>query len=508
MWGRQSSRTWVLGFAVLVFLVCCVLPLASLLLELLNRPATIASDLLLDARRRGLLYNTTVLGLGTALIATLIGVPLGVLLGRVAFQGKALIRIGLAAPAFIPPYVMALAWVYVAPDRIYSLPAAMLVLSLVFYPLSMLATEVALGRIDGRFEEAGLMVTPPRRVLLRITVPLTAPAVLAAALLIFVLAVSEFGVPGLLRVRVYTTEVFTAFAALYDATRAVVLTVPLLGLCVVVAAIAAAILGERLVTGRRTVSTRPLLIEQWRIPGLVLAVLTIGVALLVPLLVLGSKAARAESFAAVLAGSTGATANSLTLAAAGATLVVAIAIGLGYLRARMSRYARVADVVLVVLFAIPSTVVGVGLIGLWNRPGVLGTIYDSNGMFIVAYLARFLPVAALMLAATARSVPPAHEEAAAVTGASWLRSVARIVVPQMRLGLIAAWLVVFVLAFGELGVSILVAPPGHATLPIRIYTMIANSPSSHVAVFALLQTAIVLTAVAALGAIASFREVR
>ena len=70
---------------------------------------------------------------------------------------------------------------------------------------------------------------------------------------------------------------------------------------------------------------------------------------------------------------------------------------------------------------------------------------------------------------------------------------ARIVLPQMRLGLAATWFIVFVLAFGELGVSILVAPPGDATLPIHIYTMIANAPSSSVAAFALLQVMVILT---------------
>jgi iron(III) transport system permease protein len=509
MWRRPSSRTWVLGLAVLAFLVGCVLPVASLILELLRRPV-VTSALLLESRRLGLLYNTTALGLGTALVATLIGVPLGVVLGRVAFPAKGLIRIALAAPAFIPPYVMALVWVYLgnASGWTYSLPAAVLVLAFVFYPLSMLATDVAIRRIDGRLEEAGLMVTRPSRVLLRVTLPLTWPAVLAASLLIFVLAVSEFGVPGLLRVRVYTTEVFTAFAALYDPARAVAMTLPLLALCIVVAAVAAALLGDRLVASHRTVSIQPLLAERWRRPGIVFAFLIIVAALLTPLLVLGYRAAGAESVAAVLAGSTSAIGNSLVLAAVGATLVVAVALWLGYLRARTSRHARLADILLVVLFAVPSTVVGVGLIGLWNRPGLPGAIYDSHGMFLLAYLARFVPVAALMLAATARSVPLAHEEAASVGGASWLRTVARIVVPQMRLGMAAAWIVVFVLAFGELGVSILVAPPGDATLPIRIYTMIANTPPSHVAVFALLQTAIVLMAVAALGAVASFREAR
>jgi ABC-type spermidine/putrescine transport system permease subunit II len=82
------------------------------------------------------------------------------------------------------------------------------------------------------------------------------------------------------------------------------------------------------------------------------------------------------------------------------------------------------------------------------------------------------------------------------------------VLPQVRLGLLTAWVITFVLAFGELGVSILVAPPGESTLPIRIYTIIANTPSSHVAALALLQTAVILTPVAVLGAAASWREAR
>jgi iron(III) transport system permease protein len=225
-------------------------------------------------------------------------------------------------------------------------------------------------------------------------------------------------------------------------------------------------------------------------------------------MVLAIEAAGAQSPAAVLAGSLTAILKSFALAAAGASLVMVVAVGLGYLRARMSRRGRIVDVILVVLFAVPSTVIGVALINLWNRPGVPGTVYDSSMMFLLAYLARFIPVAALIAGATVRAVPVAHEEAAAMSGASWLRTLFHIVMPQMKLGIAAAWIVVFVLAFGELGVSILVAPPGDTTLPIRIYTMIANTPPSNVAIFALAQTTIVLAAVSVLGVVASAREAR
>jgi iron(III) transport system permease protein len=226
-------------------------------------------------------------------------------------------------------------------------------------------------------------------------------------------------------------------------------------------------------------------------------------------MVLLREALGAESLRAVLDGSGRAIANSLVLATIGATAVVSLALWLGYARARAyGRLGQVADVLFVVAFAVPSTIVGVGLIGVWNRPGLFGTLYGTDAMFVLAYLARFVPVAALAIAASTRYVPVSHEEAAAVGGAGWLRTITRIVVPQIRLGLLTAWIIAFVLAFGELGVSILIAPPGEATLPIRIYTIIANTPPSHVAALALLQTAVILGPLALLALVVSVREAR
>jgi ABC-type spermidine/putrescine transport system permease subunit II len=75
----------------------------------------------------------------------------------------------------------------------------------------------------------------------------------------------------------------------------------------------------------------------------------------------------------------------------------------------------------------------------------------------------------------------------------------RIVLPQVRLGLAAAWVIVFTLAFGELGASVLVTPPGESTLPIRIYTLIANTPPAQVAALALLQVAVIFCPLAVIG---------
>jgi iron(III) transport system permease protein len=192
--------------------------------------------------------------------------------------------------------------------------------------------------------------------------------------------------------------------------------------------------------------------------------------------------------------------NSLLLAAVGAALVVTLGLLLGYGRGRArTRIRHLTDLAFIVIFAVPSTVVGVGIIGLWNRPGLPGEVYASPAIIVAAYLARFVLVAALILAAGARQVPASFEEAAEVAGASWPRTFARIVLPNMRGSVGAAWVVAFIFAFGELGATILVAPPGESTLPVRVYTLIANTPPSEVVSLALVQVGILLAPLSLLG---------
>ena len=505
---RPGSRHVIIGAAVAVFLVTGVLPLVYML-------ATSIGDvpvrvLLLDARQRQLLANSSLLATAAALLAAAIGVPLGFGLARLSVPGTSLLRIVLAAPVLLPPYIVALAWVYVGGSAgivaeiigrdvlsawTYSLPAAAVVLALVYYPVVMLAIEAALRQLDAHLEEAGLIAARAGRVLWRITVPLVAPATGASVLIVFVLAMSEFGVPALLRVRVYPTEVFTAFAALFDFSRATALTIPLLVLTAAIGAIAAVLVGGGVVAGQHRAGATPISATSCRVPIGVTACAAVALAVVLPIAILVREA---DDVFTVARGSWPSIRASLLLAAVGATLVVIVGGILGYARARSSiRVGHAADVLWVVLFAVPSTVLGVALIALWNRPGPLGVVYGTAAMLVLVYLARLVPVAALIVSASARQVPASQEEAAAVAGASWVRSIGAIVVPQVTRGLAAAWVVAFVFAFGELGASILVSPPGESTLPIRIYTVIANTPASVVAALALLQVAVIFTPLAA-----------
>ena len=332
----------------------------------------------------------------------------------------------------------------------------------------------------------------------RITFPLVAPIVAATTLIIFVLAISEFGVPSLLRVPVFTTEVFTAFASLYDFGAATSLATPLLILVIIAAILSRLAISDRDLTTHRSLHEGlPLKLGRLRIPAIVSVGLLLVLSVLLPLTVLGFEAGSIERVMVAARSSSVAIMNSIVLASVGALLVVALAVLLGYFRGRArSRLAVIADLIFIVIFAVPSTVVGIGLIGLWNRSGILGQIYTSPAIIVISYLTRFVPVAALILAPSVRQVPVTSEEAASLAGANWPRTLRHIVLPQMRVGIAAALVVAFIFAFGELGATVLVAPPGESTLPVRVYTLIANAPSAEVAALALMQACIVLVPLA------------
>jgi iron(III) transport system permease protein len=487
-------------------------------------PTSEANQILqLDARQWSLLQNSVVMGAGAAILASLLGAPVGLYVARGPARFRSVLRLALIAPLLLPPYVIALAWTYLggtaglvarAAGRdlvsgwTYSVAGAAVILGLIYYPIPMLACEMALRRIDPGLEEAALLIARPFRVLRAITLRLAAPSLVGSALVVFVLSISDFGVPALLRVRVFTTEVFTAFAALYDFGRATVLAMPLLIIVVAVALAATMLMGEQTVVGRRHSWKRSSPIpRRWRVLLRMLCGAALITALAMPLAVLVVEALAATSIWPTIAGSGAAMTNSLGLSAVSASVIVFVAVWLGYARARGSgATVRLADTTFLVAFAVPSTVVGVGLVLLWNRPGMLGAVYGTDGMVLLAHVSRFLPLAAVLAAAILRQVPLSHEEASAVSGAGWLRTMTRVVLPQAAWGLAAVWVVTFVLAFGELGTSVVVAPPGDSTLPIRIYTLIANTPSPHVAALALVQALVIFCPLAAVGAVLSLRR--
>ncbi|MCB1905346.1 MAG: hypothetical protein KDI18_14905, partial [Gammaproteobacteria bacterium] len=62
----------------------------------------------------------------------------------------------------------------------------------------------------------------------------------------------------------------------------------------------------------------------------------------------------------------------------------------------------------------------------------------------------------------------------------------KVLLPLLRHGLISAFFIAFILAMGELGITLLVIPPGIATIPVKIYNFMHYGAEATVAALCLI----------------------
>ncbi|MBI2321626.1 MAG: ABC transporter permease subunit [Chloroflexi bacterium] len=108
-------------------------------------------------------------------------------------------------------------------------------------------------------------------------------------------------------------------------------------------------------------------------------------------------------------------------------------------------------------------------------------------------------------AAALLAVSPELEESARLSGASWLRTMLYVVVPLLKPGIAAAWLLLFIIFVRELGVSILLYAEGTEVRSVVLYSM-SHEPVT-IAAFAVVQTVILLAATVAFQRISGTAEI-
>jgi iron(III) transport system permease protein len=143
--------------------------------------------------------------------------------------------------------------------------------------------------------------------------------------------------------------------------------------------------------------------------------------------------------------------------------------------------------------AVPAPLVGVGLIALFNRD-LFGGFSRGRGILVLAMLARFAPIAALVILAQLRRIDREILDAARLfrrsRAAGWLR----VELPLAAPGLLAAACIVFAFSAGELGATQMTGAAGYQTLTGKIYNYMHHGSSSAVASLCLLMTVTTLAA--------------
>ena len=521
----MEARNSIRALTILAFLLLAVLPVAYMYVSSYYASSYSLERytwILKDHRQQDIFIRTVCLGLGVMLLSILFGVLAAVLLEYSNIPCRQYFRVLLIVSLLIPPYISAMSYLafmgknWVTPEirepvpeissmvrrdtmaagndtsllpnkasvspgqrtvgrpwylpfdiNPYTLEYAILSLSLSFYPLVYLMTSSALRNVDPRLEDAALLVRSPPAVVARITLPLVLPQTLAAGLLVFIFAVSDLGVPSVYRVNTLAMEVFSHFTGFYDTGQALALSFPLL--------VSIAVL---IIALKRILKDRPfysLSSQEQKSPivrlsfpqkiaslGFVSALALFSAVIPVALLFLQSE----HSFPDALGKASDSILNSLFLAALCASLMLLPAFFYSYFFQKKAW----ADYLALFPLIAPSAALGIGMIAIWNND-YTAIVYGTFLVLAAGYLARFLPFAIKAVAPFLEQIPPAVEESARLTGASFTKIVSEILLPLSKTGLISAWLVGFILCMRELELSVMLTPPGFQTLPNRIFTL-------------------------------------
>lgn len=181
------------------------------------------------------------------------------------------------------------------------------------------------------------------------------------------------------------------------------------------------------------------------------------------------------------------------MAFAGALIMTVFAFFIACIMERSSsKYRSVLEYMTQLPFAIPAILLGVALIKLWNHP-VTAWLYGSSFMVIMGKCGPFRATLSSL-----KQINPHLEEIGHLVSHNWLRTAGRILVPLTRTGLLTAFFIGFILSLGDLGITLLIIPPGMSTIPIKIYNFMHYGAEAKVAALSLMLLGMQLVVVAAL----------
>jgi iron(III) transport system permease protein len=534
-WGETLP---LLGAAALVAYLAIV-PVGYLLWEAFVVDGRLSTETFQDAYAvtgLGSMAATSLLfAAGSGLLALVTGTALAFLTVRTDLPFRRTVFALSLLPLIVPGVLYTIAWILLASPRIgvlgdslpfdfdvFGMGGMILVEGLHLSPLVFLLMAAAFSSMDPALEEAALTSGARRRtVLRRVTLPLVAPALAAASLLMVVRALESFEVPALLGLpggtTVFTSQIWDALRGFpIDRDAAAAYSVSLLLVTVLGVGIYAWVArrGRRFQTvtgGGARPARMPL--GRWRTPVGAAVGLYLLVAAVAPVAILayastqrfystpsvdGLSDMTGDNYASLVeqSGSVRAFVNSLALSAGTATAVMLVMAMVAWLVVRGRVRGRwLLDGTASLPLAIPGLVLGVSLLFVYLRSPL--PVYGTLWLLLIAYFTRYMPYGLRFSSSTMQQLGGELEEAARTSGAAWGQTFRRITLPLLLPGLVAGWLFVVIVASRDLSTAIVLYSPGTEVLSVRIFSLYEGGRLTELAALGVVMTA-VLTVLAAL----------
>ena len=455
--------------------------------------------------------DSALLMLGVGVSVLVLGVVPAWLVTMTKFPGSRILEWALVLPLAIPAYIIAYTYTglldvggpvqvsirdtfelrygeYWFP-QIRSLGGAIAMLSLVLYPYVYLLSRMAfLEQSICVLEVSRTLGASPTKAFFRVAVPLARPAIIAGLSLVLMETLADYGTVQYFGVSTFTTGIFRTWFGLGSSVAAAQLSALLMLFIMVL------VLAEQWSrrqsryhhTSNKYTRLPKIKLKGWKLTGaLIYCVLPVLAGFLIPFVQLCLWTLETWDLVdrqgfILLAW------NTLRLAAIAALIALFLGMLIVYSRRlRPDMFMRGAFRVLGLGYAIPGTVIAVGVlipfawfdntIDAWMRENFAistGLMFSGTLIALVfAYIVRFLPVAMNTVDAGLGKIKPSMDDVGRSMGLGPFAILRRIHAPIMRGSLLTAALLVFVDVLKELPATLILRPFNFNTLAIRTYEL-------------------------------------
>ncbi|HEV3238956.1 MAG TPA: iron ABC transporter permease [Casimicrobiaceae bacterium] len=484
--------------------------------------------------------NSIVIATGMVVIALPLGAALAFLLTRTDLPLQRTIEVLVLIPVFVSPMVLAFGYVVAmgpvgfystwasalfggVPWRIYSLTSIAVIAGLTHVPHVYLYSSAALKSLGSDVEEAARVVgANPLKVALNVSLPMTMPALFYAAVLVFFLGFELFGLPLVLGDPeghlVLSTYLFKLTNKLGTPSYHLMAAV---AVCIVAVTFPLVLLQRWLlksagkyvsVKGKAT-RQKLLPLRGWKWVALGLVALWLVFTIVVPISGITLRAfveqwgeginlvdvLTLDNFRGVFdqADQVRAIINTLLIGTVGGALAVACytAIGLAGHRQR-GGVARILDYIVLIPRAIPGILAGLAF--LWIFLFVPGLKELRNSIFSVwlAYTVVWLAYGMRLISSALLQIGPELEESARTAGASSRRVLTDVTIPLIRFGLLASWVLVFMIFEREYSTGVYLLGQGTEVIGSMLVSLWGAGAIDQVAALSLINIALVAVGLA------------
>ena len=437
--------------------------------------------------------NTMILGLSVMVILVVVGFCFAYMTTKGPHWLRTPLKICALMPLCAPPYIFSISLItlfgrngminnfFNLDFNIYSWTGVIVAQCLAFLPLSYMMIENVLNSQNPSLEESAADMGASEFTIIRaITIPLAAPGVLKAALLVFVMTIAEFGNPAILggRIPFLAPDTYLMITGEGDFNMASVLSVVLMVPCIIIFIIHNYILKGK---GYTTIVGKPTAVDPKDMtPVIKYSILAIVVPVAIMILL---------SFAVIVLGafvkivgvdntfvidhmlnmqSNTAIFNSVKLSLLAGLFGAIVGTLLAYVIMRGKFKGRkIMEMLALSGFALPGTVIGVGYIMAFNSPPFLlaGTIW----ILILNCAFRFLAVGVEAGISKLHQISIEIEEASADLGADFITTFFKVILPIMFSAFIAGFIYTFMTTMMSLSSVIFLVTPGFDLAAVYIY---------------------------------------